>query len=129
VLSITVDGQKAYGKEINLQSILNYFRLKLEGKFNVEQVIHALDVYTDEHNDIPSPADVIKILSPKEHRVTATEYAYALEAQRRNGYPMFSADQVVIAKYKEQRQNDGEEVKEYNKDLQRLAGQNIKRIK
>lgn len=99
VLTILCDGQKSYGKQIELKNIFSYYDLKLNGRFSARQVINALNAYTDKHNDMPAPADIINIIDPV---ITEAQYVSAQKWQERNGYPIFSDAKDIIEKYEKQ---------------------------
>jgi hypothetical protein len=101
-LAVVCEGQKAYGKEVNLQSILDYFVMKFEGRHTVKEVIYAIGKYTDIKNDIPTPADILIILNPKPPEITQTEYIAAGKWQEQNGFPIFSAALDIIEAYEKQ---------------------------
>lgn len=122
IFTIIVDGQKAYGKDISLKSIYAYFKLKLEKRYSVDQVMYALDKYTDEKNDIPSPADIVNILSPKKVKVTYAQHVAALDYQKRNGYSEFSYEARLIRDYNKQQTEANDEIVAENKRLLELSG-------
>lgn len=99
VLAIIINGQKAYGRAYSLKDTLAYFRLKLEQRFTADQVIAALGVYTDTHNDIPAPSDLIAILAPPPKRITEAEFVAAQKWQERNGFPVYSEALDIINDY------------------------------
>jgi len=108
ILAIIIDGQKAYGKQYSLKDVLAYYRYKLEQQhgFTVKQVLFAIEQYTDKIDDVPVPADIIKILNPQPPRISEAQYVQAQKWQERNGYPMVSDALIVIEKYQEQQKND-----------------------
>ena len=102
VLSIIVKGQNAYGRKHNLEDMISYFGLKLSKRYTVDQVIYALDIFTDKYDDIPTPSDVIKILNPEKPKITEAQFVEAQKWQERNGYPIFSDARDVIDQYRKQ---------------------------
>lgn len=114
-LTVIIKGQNNYGKTYNIEELFLYFKMKLEKRYTVEQVIYALDIYTDENNSIPAPADIHTILNPRPPEITTSEYVQAQRWQERNGYPMFSAARETIEKYeKQQRDKQDAHQKEEN---------------
>lgn len=75
----------------------------------MQQVIYALDKFTDENNSIPAPADINAILNPRPPKISTAEYVQAQRWQERNGYPMFSEARSTIEAYEEQRREENEE--------------------
>lgn len=98
-----------------------YFELKLQSKFSAEQVIYALDKYTDTHNDIPSPADIINMLNPAKHLITEAQFVEAQKWQERNGYPVFSDALTTIETYHKQNNDKRDEFKIENENIAALV--------
>lgn len=114
-----VQGQNAYGKKHDLAHLLAYYEFKLQRRYSVAQVLHALDIYTDRHDDIPTPAGIIAILSPEPPKITEAQYVNACKWQERNGYPIFSDARDLIEEY--HRQNNPDNTVPKISD-QRIAG-------
>ena len=102
VLTVLINGQKPYGKEYSVSDTFLYYKMKLDGKYTAEQIMKAVDIYTDKKNDVPAPADIIQILNPPEKQITYAEYKYALEQHAAEGYPMFGYFGGVIKDYQKQ---------------------------
>lgn len=128
ILSIVCEGQKAYGKEINIKSVFLYFQLKFEHRHSVEELIYAIGKYTDRKNDIPAPADIFEILNPTPPRITEAEFVEAQKWQERNGFPAFSSAKMLIEDYRAQQEEQRESFRLENKTLQQLAASSVKRI-
>lgn len=106
-LTVIGNGQKAFGRMINVTDLFNFYRLKLEGRFSMASVMAALHQYTDRKNDIPAPADLINIISPPPKKVTTAEYIAAREAMKISGYHNpHSAEAYTIREYEAQRDAD-----------------------
>ena len=60
VLTVLINGQKPYGKEYSVSDTFLYYKMKLDGKYTAEQIMKAVDIYTDKKNDVPAPADIIR---------------------------------------------------------------------
>ena len=128
VLTILINGQKTYGKDYSLKDTFAYYQLKLENKFTAKQVIYALDKYTDFKADIPTPADIILILTPVAPKVTEAQHVAAQKAQERNGYPQFSIEAYTIREYQMQNADHNKTLSIENQKIRELAGGSIKRI-
>jgi hypothetical protein len=102
VLTVLINGQKPYGKEYSVSDTFLYYKMKLDGKYTAEQIMKAVDIYTDKKNDVPAPADIIQILNPPEKQITYAEYKHALEQHAAEGYPMFGYFGGVIKDYQKQ---------------------------
>lgn len=127
MLSVLINGQKAYGKEYSVKDTFAYYELKLK-RFSAQQVMHALDKYTDKRNDIPAPADIINILSPEEPKITEAQYVNACKTQERDGWPMYSVAQFTIEDYRRQNDKKREEFKIENEEIARLVNNSVRRI-
>ncbi len=88
--------------------MFSYYRMKLDGKYHAEQILKAIDIYTDRKNDVPAPADLIQIISPPPKQITYAEYKNALEQHAAEGYPMFGYFGQVIKDYKKQQNVESE---------------------
>lgn len=127
ILTVLVKGQNAYGKQHNLGDLLAYMRFKLERKYTAEQVLYAIDQYTNRHDDIPTPADINNILDPEKPRITDAEFVEAQKWQDANGYPRFSAAFETIQEYKKQNSEARSDVRLPEKFME-IAAQSLKRI-
>lgn len=94
--------QKQYGRKMDPKLVMQGWEIKFAGRFTVDQLLFALDVYTDKHDDFPSPNNLIAILEPEEPRVTEAQFIEAQKWQERNGFPMFSDAKDTIERYKAQ---------------------------
>ena len=97
-----IEMQNHYGKKMDKKIVMRGWELKLAGRFTVDQIIHALDVYTDHNDDFPTPADIIKILNPEKPRITEAQFVQACKEQERNNFPKFSPAYMVIQEYHRQ---------------------------
>lgn len=102
MLTVLINGQKAYGKDYSVSDTFSYYKMKLDGKYSAEEILKAVDVYTDRKNDVPAPSDIIQILTPTEKQITYAEYKHALEQHALDGYPMFGFHAQVIKDYNKQ---------------------------
>lgn len=124
MLTVLINGQKAYGKDYSVSDTFSYYKMKLEGRYNAEQILKAVNVYTDRKNDIPAPADVIQILSPPPRKITYAEYKYAIEQHKANGYPMISKWRDTMMEYEGQDNPEDDEIKSisgYNQPRKAIA--------
>lgn len=102
MLTVLINGQKAYGKDYSVADTFSYYKMKLEGKYSAEEILKAVDIYTDRKNDVPAPSDIIQIINPPEKQITYAEYKHALEQHALEGYPMFGFHGQVIKDYNKQ---------------------------
>jgi hypothetical protein len=110
-LTVICNGQKAFGKDVNVRDVFAYFRMKFECRYSVEKVIWAIDSYTDKRNDIPAPSDILAILNPPEPeppRISDAAYVSAQKALERCGWmgPSATEHEEVVARYREQQKRE-----------------------
>lgn len=105
-LSIIINGQKAYGKDVSIEDTFAFYQLKLDGRFPADAVINALGAYTDRSNDIPAPADLISLMAPQTPRITQTEFIHAKEQHKLEGYPEFGYYGQIIKQYERENAED-----------------------
>lgn len=100
--------QRQYGQSMDAKLVMQGWELKLSGRFTVDQILYALDKYTDRRDDFPTPANLIQILEPEEPKVSEAQFVEAQRWQERNGYPMFSDAKDTIERYKRQNEEKRE---------------------
>ena len=61
LLTIYIEGA-AYNTNVSVKNVFLLFQHKLEGRYTVEQVMKALDIYTDQSDSVPHPSHVIQII-------------------------------------------------------------------
>lgn len=93
--------QKNYGRELDVKNTIKAWEFVLQD-YTAKQVSEAMRAYMRQSSDIPSPADLIKILNPPEKQITYAEYKHALEQHAAEGYPMFGYFGGVIKDYQKQ---------------------------
>lgn len=106
-LSVMAIIQKSYGKEIDVKNTVKAWEFIMED-YTANQVIAAMQAYMRKSNDIPTPADLIKIINPPERTITYAEYKHALEQHALEGYPMFGYYGQVIKDYDKQQSHINE---------------------
>lgn len=102
MLTVLINGQKAYGKDYSVADTFLYYKMKLDGKYSADKILKAVDIYTDRKNDVPAPSDIIQIINPPAKQITYAEYKNALEQHALEGYPMFGYYGGVIKDYNKQ---------------------------
>lgn len=94
-------GQKGYGEKPEDADIRDrYFQRKL-GRFTFDQVLEAMDRYTDVKSDIPSPADIIQILDPEPEPLSNSMYVRICKKERES---YLSADEKAYKNEFERRE-------------------------
>jgi hypothetical protein len=96
---------KSYGN-MDHRARLRAWELILGNKYNGEQICSAMLAHAEKSDEIPTPAELIKIINPPEPKITYAEYQYALEQHKAEGYPMFGYFGQVIADYKKQQREE-----------------------
>jgi len=97
--------QKNYGRELDVKNTIKAWEFVLQD-YTSKQVSEAMRAYMRQSNDIPSPADLIKIINPPEKQITYAEYKHALEQHAAEGYPMFGYFGGVIKDYQKQQASE-----------------------
>ena len=114
--------QKQYGKKMDAKVVMKGWEIKLAGKYTVDQVLYALDQYTNQHDDFPTPANIIQILEPEKPRITQAQYIQACKEYEAGGYNKYSDAGLLKRAYEKQEDEDSAAFKE-KKDHVALLGQ------
>lgn len=92
--------QKAYGRVLDMKTLLRGWESVLAEKYTVDQLIWAMKKYAlTGGDDFPSPKNLHDMINPP---VTYAQYKAAQEVQARNGYPQFSYEATIIRDYHSQ---------------------------
>ena len=111
---------KSYGED-NVKERLRAWEAIMSDDYTADQVCAAMVAYAKKATDIPTPADLIKIINPPEHKITYAEYKYALEQHAAEGYPMFGYFGGIIKEYEGQQRKEND-VPSYKEILEKRAG-------
>ncbi len=121
--------QKAYGRQLNAKLIMQGWEIKFSERFTVEQLLYALDKYTDKHDDFPSPANLIEILQPEEPTVTEAQFIAAQKWQERNhDWSQYTEASETIAAYRKQNDEKRAEYSIVCEKVRQIANASVKRI-
>lgn len=123
-----IEMQKQYGRKMDPKLVMQGWEIKFAGRFTIEQILYALDRYTDQSSDFPAPADIVNILEPKEPEITTAQYVAAQDWQKRNGYPMFSDAKETIDRYEAQQGKKAENFNVQCDEIKKMASAYVKRI-
>lgn len=124
-----METQKLYGKEINAKLLMQAWENKFSKRFTVDQILYALDAYTDRHDDFPTPANLITILQPAEPQITQSQFIAAQDWQKRNkDYSAYTPEAILIADYRKQNDEKKEVFQIGCEKVKALAGNTLKRI-
>lgn len=120
--------QRTYGENLDMKIRGRAWERKLGAKFSVNQIIMAVEKYTDRNSDFPTPSDIINILDPVKPEISKAEYITAKKWLEVNGYNQFS-DQYALVKAFEKQEKENRECKpKENSQLMKIAAENIKKI-
>ncbi len=87
---------------------LRAWELILGNKYSADQICSAMLTHAEKSSDIPTPADLIKIINPPAPKITYAEYQYAIEQHKAEGYPMFGYYGQVIKDYEKQQRGESD---------------------
>lgn len=128
-LAVIINGQKNYGKQVSIDDTFAYYRLKLDGRYPVDRILRALQLYTDTKDDIPTPADLITLMEPPKPKVGHAEFIHAKDQWAKEGYPQFSYYHMIVMQY--EKENGDERAAPAPIEDQRVLGivrDSVKRI-
>ena len=124
-----IEMQKQYGREIDAKLVMRGWEVKLAGRFSIDQILFALDRYTDKRDDFPTPANLINILQPEEPEITEAQFIEAQKWQERNrDYSKYSAASETIHLYKRQKEEKSREAHVTCQKVHQLAASCVKKI-
>jgi hypothetical protein len=123
-----VEMQKAYGRTIDAKVIMRAWQRKFINRFTIDQIIYALDKYSDKRDDFPSPSNIIEILEPQAPVITEAQFVEAQKWQERNGWPIFSDAQITIDKYRKQNDDKHTAFRIEKQEIQSLVSDSVKMI-
>jgi hypothetical protein len=128
-MAVIVNGQNSYGKTHNLAHLIDYYTMKLEGRFPMSSIIYALNLYTDRKDDVPTPADIINIIDPQKPRITQAEFIHAKEQHKLEGYKNYSYYGRIVKDYEAQ-EEQGRLPQSHitNGPIKSIIAQSIKKI-
>ena len=102
-----IEMQKQYGKKMDAKIVMRGWEIKLANRYSIQDILYALDEYTDRHDDFPTPANIIEILEPPEPRITEAQFIAAQKWQERNNnWGQYTDAAETIADYHRQNEND-----------------------
>lgn len=90
--------QKSFGVEVEIIPTLQAWEFVLSD-YTGEQVTNAMQAWIKESNSMPTPADLIKIITPEKKKITQSEFIHAQQQHAKEGYPMFGYWGTMIDKY------------------------------
>ena len=124
-----IEMQKSYGRSMDAKIVMQGWEIKFAGKYTVEQILYALDRYTDKRDDFPSPANLIAILDPEEPKVTESQFVEAQKWQERNkNWSAYTDAAETITNYKRQNEEKKQDYKITCEKVKAIAAASVKRI-
>jgi hypothetical protein len=98
---------KSYGDD-KVKERLRAWEAIMSDSYSADQVCAAMVAHAKKSSEIPTPADLIKIINPPETKITYADYKYALQQHEAEGYPMFGYFGQVIKDYQRQQRIENE---------------------
>jgi len=124
-----IEMQKAYGRQMNAKLVMQGWEIKFAGRFTIEQILYALDKYTDKCDDFPSPANLIEILEPEEPKVTESQFISAQKWQERNNdWSQYTEAAETISRYRRENEEKREVFQITCEKVRQLATSSVRRI-
>ncbi len=97
--------QKTYGKEIDIKGTLQAWEYVM-GEYPAAAVLSAMQAYMRKSSDMPTPADLIALISPPKPKITQAEFIHAKEQWKLEGYPSYSYYATVVKDYEKESAED-----------------------
>jgi hypothetical protein len=118
-----------FGKKIDVEILLEKYRIYLESKYTVEQVIYAIHKHCEREGNVPKVGDINAILNPEKPKITQAEYIAAKEWQKRNNrYDEWTDAYDTIKAYEDQEKTERDNFLIQCEELKQVAGNAVKRI-
>lgn len=120
--------QRTYGEALDMKIRGRAWERKLGAKFSVNQIIMAVEKYTDRHSDFPTPSDIINILDPVKPEISRAEYITAKEWLKVNGYNQFSDQYELVQAFEKQEKEKRAPKTNENSQLTAIAADSVKKL-
>lgn len=92
--------QKTYGKEIDIRATLQAWEYVLADQYSAGDVVEAMSLYMRQSSDIPTPANLISLMtSPEVPRISTAEFIHAKEQHALEGFPAYGYWGQIIKQY------------------------------
>lgn len=122
--------QKQYGRNMDEKIIMQGWEIKLSKRFTIEQIIFAVDKYTDRNDDFPTPSDIINILDPEPAEISRAEYIEAKKWLERNNYNEFSEQHEIVKNFEKQERRKRNPIPPSpDNNLLQIAAETVKKLK
>lgn len=109
--------------------VMQGWEFKLAGRFTIDQILFALDQYTDKNSDFPAPADLICILEPEKPKITESQFIEAQNWQKRNkDWSSYSQAALTISDYRKQCEEKKVNYETSCERIKQIASGCVKRI-
>lgn len=120
--------QRTYGETLDMKIRGRAWERKLGAKFSVNQIIMAVEKYTDRHSDFPTPSDIINILDPVKPEISKAEYIAAKKWLEVNGYNQFSDQYALVKDFERQEKEKRNPETKANSEFLKIAKESLKKI-
>lgn len=98
--------QKTYGREIDIRPTLQAWEALLAGEYSGEQVNRAMAAYMLKSSDMPSPADIARMITPETPKVSQAEFIHAKDQWAKEGYPSYSYYAMIVKQFEKENAED-----------------------
>jgi len=123
-----IEMQKQYGQKMDPKLVMQGWEIKFAHRYTVDQLLFALDKYSDLNSDFPAPSDIVKVLNPEKPKITEAQFVAAQKWQERNGFSEYTDAADTIKKYKEQTEEKQEIFAIECKEIQEIVSGCVKKI-
>ena len=97
--------QKKYGEPADHVKIRDDAFQKALGRFCIDEVHKAFETYTSQHNDIPAPSDILKILDPPPPVLDRPTYVSIKQKMKWGNVYILPKERNYCARYEQQELN------------------------
>lgn len=98
---------KSYGDD-KVKERLRSWEALLSDECTGEQICAAMIAHAKQSVEIPTPAELLRIINPPAPKITYADYKHALEQHALEGYPQFGYYGQVIKDYQRQQATENE---------------------
>lgn len=128
---VMVTIQKSYGRQIAVKATLRAWEYLLADTYSGEQIVAALNVYMRQKSDVPTPADLIQILSPPKlpkSKISGAEFLHAKEQWKLENHAAFSYYGNIVKEYEKQENEERHPVQPIAPEILKITHDSIKKI-
>lgn len=105
VFAVLATIQKNYGRQIEMRETLQAWECVI-GDIPANQVVAAMQAYMRKSSDMPTPADLIALITPPKAKISQTEFIHAKDQWAKEGFPSYSYYAMVVKNFEKQEEQD-----------------------